>query len=144
MYTSEGPLSGSIHILMFHDSFGLRLMQYLAEHFSNSTFVQGDLEAPNKFIDEAKPDIVIRELSERYLDSLLRASFASKPDLTIFQLSSAVCSYTRTPTHPPRPLKLSYESDPFHCNSNGTDNRCDIVMFWRCSTSPSVISQFGL
>ncbi|MEM5787300.1 MAG: hypothetical protein AAGU11_08280 [Syntrophobacteraceae bacterium] len=78
-FVSENPNCSSIRFLMLHDSFGNGLMGYLPEHFANSTFVTGMYESPNKSIDDEKPDIVVLELTERFLDSLRSPLFAGRP-----------------------------------------------------------------
>jgi len=55
---------------MFRDSFADGLIPYLSENFSRSVYVwkpKVDLQV----IEQEKPDIVIFEVAERYLGSLL-------------------------------------------------------------------------
>jgi len=62
--------NGLPKLVMFRDSFADGLIPYLSENFSRSVYVwkpKVDLQV----IEQEKPDIVIFEVAERYLGSLL-------------------------------------------------------------------------
>jgi alginate O-acetyltransferase complex protein AlgJ len=57
-------------LVMFGDSFGTALIPYLSESFSRSVYIRTpDVDLP--IIDHEKPDLVILEMSERYLQRLV-------------------------------------------------------------------------
>ncbi len=58
-------------LLMFHDSFGGSIQPFLAYHFRESVFIT-DRYSTAEIIKE-KPDIVIVEIVERYVDQMLPA-----------------------------------------------------------------------
>ncbi|MBE7535172.1 MAG: hypothetical protein HS124_05500 [Anaerolineales bacterium] len=61
-------------LVMYHDSFFFNVIPMLGEHFHNSVYVQnfsGGGLWNFSWVDERKPDVVIIEFAERYLDSLL-------------------------------------------------------------------------
>ncbi len=60
-------------LLMYHDSFGPRLGRLLAMHFSQSVFVphySGRAIWSTDWIKQQRPDVVIIEFAERYLQDL--------------------------------------------------------------------------
>jgi hypothetical protein len=63
---SKGP-----RLIMFHDSFGFKLLEFFLDHFSYSSFVHGWLIDP-LIIEAEQPDIVIVEMTERKLFYLLQ------------------------------------------------------------------------
>lgn len=60
-------------LLMYHDSFNIELLPFLANNFSRASFLwlKKDNEIDLTYIDVEKPDIVILELTERSLLKLL-------------------------------------------------------------------------
>jgi len=61
-------------LVMYHDSFFFSVIPMLGEHFHSSVYVQnfsGGGLWNFSWVDERKPDVVIIEFAERYLDSLL-------------------------------------------------------------------------
>lgn len=67
---TRSPDSSLPRLVMYHDSFGTFLQPFLPEHFSQAFFIWGELSDTTFILDE-KPDIVILEITERYLDKLL-------------------------------------------------------------------------
>ena len=65
------PNSKQPRILIYHDSFGLALMQFLPNHFSEAAFVNINVQEKDLFsygfIDQVAPDIIIIEIVERAL-----------------------------------------------------------------------------
>jgi hypothetical protein len=57
-------------LLMFRDSFAIALQPFLSDHFSNAVFIWSFF-GDESYYDTEKPDIVILELTERYLRELL-------------------------------------------------------------------------
>ncbi len=57
-------------VVVFRDSFFNALTPYFSEHFERSVYVW-DYEPHQYIIDEEKPDIVVLEILERFLDRLL-------------------------------------------------------------------------
>jgi hypothetical protein len=71
-----------LRLVMYHDSFGGGLKCFLSEHFSRCMYVHdvyGKYLPPYQVIDEEKPDIVIREVVERYLNNLRKPLFTPEP-----------------------------------------------------------------
>jgi alginate O-acetyltransferase complex protein AlgJ len=61
-------------MVLYHDSFFFRVIPLLGEHFSNGVYVQNYIAGglwSLSWVDEQKPDVVIIEMSERYLKDLL-------------------------------------------------------------------------
>ncbi len=56
-------------LLVFHDSFFTAIEPFLSRHFSSSIYIWADLDT--KIIEKEKPDIVIWEVAERYINKLL-------------------------------------------------------------------------
>ena len=54
-------------LLMYHDSFAFSLMQFLPNHFHQSTFIRVISAIDISFIESRKPDVVIIEFAERTL-----------------------------------------------------------------------------
>jgi hypothetical protein len=54
-------------LVMFHDSFGLALQPFLAEHFSKATYVFNPMSFEDSILGREKPGLVIQEITERYL-----------------------------------------------------------------------------
>jgi hypothetical protein len=52
---------------MFHDSFGMALVPFVAEHFSRAVYVSRDMGFEESILEREKPDLVIQEITERYL-----------------------------------------------------------------------------
>ena len=68
---SEVSSPGLPRLLMFHDSFGIELIYFLSEHFSNGRYLsQLEMREVYKLVNQEKPGIVIIEVVERYLDNL--------------------------------------------------------------------------
>jgi hypothetical protein len=63
-------------LVMFHDSFGLRLIRFLSEHFSRSVYVEAR-DVKRLTVEWEQPDVVILEVCERYLAR--RDAFTSNP-----------------------------------------------------------------
>lgn len=61
----------SIKVLMFHDSFGVALMPFLSETFSQTTFLWTK-DFRFDIIEKEKPDIVIQERMESYLSDFVQ------------------------------------------------------------------------
>jgi len=57
-------------LLMFNDSFGLSLQPFLSDHFSHADYIWS-FNIDKTYIDTEKPDVVIIEITERYLSTLL-------------------------------------------------------------------------
>lgn len=57
-------------LLMFRDSFGRALIPFLAEDFSNATFLRAD-HYPMDTLEQTPADVVILEIAERNLPNLL-------------------------------------------------------------------------
>lgn len=86
---------GLPRLLMFHDSFGYGLIEYLSEHFSKSTYVPPRARREIvKWVDREKPDIVILELVERYLEYL--GNFAN----IIFEYNDSLSLSNRLRAYP--------------------------------------------
>jgi hypothetical protein len=66
----EIPGSRAARLLMFGDSFSLYLAPYLSESFSRTISLQG-YTIDYDLIEREHPDVVILEICERYLESLL-------------------------------------------------------------------------
>lgn len=66
----ESPQDNPVRALVIHDSFGLLLIPYLAEHFSRSVFLPTDVLDPVIF-EREQPDIVIQEMVERKLTDMV-------------------------------------------------------------------------
>lgn len=61
-------------MVLYHDSFFFRVIPLLGEHFHNGLFVQNYMGGglwSLSWVDEQKPDVVIIEFSERFLQDLL-------------------------------------------------------------------------
>jgi hypothetical protein len=58
-------------LLMFRDSFGAALIPFLEDHFSRSVYLWA-YPADEAYYDTEKPDIVIIEFTERYLNFLIQ------------------------------------------------------------------------
>jgi hypothetical protein len=61
-------------LVLYHDSFFFRVIPMLGEHFSTGLFVQNYMGGglwSLSWVDEQKPDVVIIEFAERYLQDLL-------------------------------------------------------------------------
>jgi len=56
-------------LLMYRDSFATRLIPYLSENFSHSIY-KWDFSFETDLIKQEKPDIVIHQVEERYLEHL--------------------------------------------------------------------------
>jgi alginate O-acetyltransferase complex protein AlgJ len=69
----QGADDKAPRLLMFHDSFGPAMFYFLAESFSKSEFYRTS-HFDCAQIDRAHPDIVIMQLTERYLHVLRSAS----------------------------------------------------------------------
>jgi hypothetical protein len=61
----------SIKVLMFHDSFGVALMPFLSETFTQTTFLWTK-DFRYDIIEQEKPDIVIQERMESYLSDFIQ------------------------------------------------------------------------
>jgi hypothetical protein len=61
----------SIKVLMFHDSFGVALMPFLSQSFSQSTFLW-TTDFRYDIIEKEQPDIVIQERMESYLSDFIQ------------------------------------------------------------------------
>ena len=61
----------SIKVLLFHDSFGVALMPFLAQTFSQSTFLW-TTDFRYDIIEKEKPDIVIQERMQSYLSDFVK------------------------------------------------------------------------
>jgi len=57
-------------LVMFHDSFSTYLMSHLSEHFSSSSFFWCP-EFLRPAVEKEKPDVIVHEVYERFLDKLL-------------------------------------------------------------------------
>ncbi len=68
----------NLKAVVFKDSYGGYMQQFLNNHFSRTVYVWGhDYRLNKDIIQEEKPDIVIQVIVERYLYSLLEASDVS-------------------------------------------------------------------
>ncbi len=71
---SHNPDPSLPSMVLYHDSFFFRVIPLLGEHFSNGVYVQNYIAGglwSLSWVDEQKPDVVIIEMSERYLKDLL-------------------------------------------------------------------------
>ena len=73
---SEHPVQTLPKLLMYHDSFTFALMPFLADHFSTATFLRvkdtgKGVEYDISYVDIVKPDIVVIEFTERFVEWLL-------------------------------------------------------------------------
>ena len=71
---SYNPDSSLPRLVLYHDSFFFRVIPLLGEHFSYGVYVQNYIAGglwSLSWVDEQKPDVVIIEISERYLKDLL-------------------------------------------------------------------------
>jgi len=59
-----------LKMVIFRDSYTVYLRPFLNEHFSRSSYMWTPLFHP-EVIDTEKPDIVIHEVMERFIDDLL-------------------------------------------------------------------------
>jgi len=66
----QGPDPSAPRLLMFRDSFTVYLIPLLSEHFSRSTYVWTPIWVP-AIVEQEKPDIVVHELMEVFIDELL-------------------------------------------------------------------------
>jgi hypothetical protein len=60
-------------LVLYHDSFFFRVIPLLGEHFSSGLFVENYIAGglwSLSWVDELKPDVVIIEFCERYLENL--------------------------------------------------------------------------
>ena len=64
---SSIPDSTLPRLVVFHDSFGTALQPFLAEHFSRAVYVLSAMSFEDSIIDREKPDLIIQEITERYL-----------------------------------------------------------------------------
>jgi alginate O-acetyltransferase complex protein AlgJ len=65
---TEHPNRGLPRAVMFLDSFGLQMRDFLSEHFSRIVYVRDkDLAFDDGIVIEEKPDLVIEEINERFL-----------------------------------------------------------------------------
>lgn len=70
---SYNPNSNLPKVIIYHDSFFFRVIPLLGEHFSSGIYIQNYLGGglwSLSWVDEQKPDVVIIEFSERYLQDL--------------------------------------------------------------------------
>ena len=58
-------------LVMYRDSFGIALIPFLSDHFSRAVYLWA-YPVDESYFDTEKPDVVILEYSERYLNFLLR------------------------------------------------------------------------
>ena len=61
---------------MLRDSFGISLSQFMKDSFSRSVFKWSSMYETADILNQ-KPDIVILEVVERELDSLVRQNFST-------------------------------------------------------------------
>jgi alginate O-acetyltransferase complex protein AlgJ len=64
---SEIPGSKLPRLVLFHDSFGNALKPFVAEHFSRAVYAFNAMIFDKSILDQEKPDLVIQEITERYL-----------------------------------------------------------------------------
>lgn len=70
--------SGMPRAVVYHDSFMAWLSPFLSDHFSKAVYIwSGQID--EQYIDSEKPDIVIFECTERYLDYLLNLPHHNLP-----------------------------------------------------------------
>ncbi|HVN14525.1 MAG TPA: hypothetical protein VMT73_02205 [Anaerolineales bacterium] len=70
---SYNPDSSLPKVIIYHDSFFFRVIPLLGEHFSNGLYIQNYLGGglwSLSWVDEQKPNVVIIEFAERYLQDL--------------------------------------------------------------------------
>ena len=67
----NNSFSNPFKLVMFRDSFTTELIPFMSEHFSKSIYVW-DSRFNVDIIKREKPDVVIHELVERYLNVLLQ------------------------------------------------------------------------
>lgn len=58
-------------LLMFMDSFTVRLIPFMSEHFSTSVY-QWSHDMDKNLVNQAKPDIVVHEIAERFIVDLAK------------------------------------------------------------------------
>jgi alginate O-acetyltransferase complex protein AlgJ len=74
----ENPNAPDLRAVVFHDSFGLGVMPFLAQHFRSATFVRQRFDAA--IVDALHPHLVIDLVAERYLERAIPvAPMASRP-----------------------------------------------------------------
>jgi hypothetical protein len=66
-------------LVMFHDSFGTALKPFLAEHFSRAVYDFSPMTFDQSILEREKPDLVIQEITERYLSIDFTAPGAQRP-----------------------------------------------------------------
>jgi alginate O-acetyltransferase complex protein AlgJ len=76
---TERPDLNGPRALVFHDSFGRRLIPYLSEHWGRAVYVRrSDFDAAA--VDEEHPDLVIHQVVERFLRlGLVPAALPQRP-----------------------------------------------------------------
>lgn len=67
------PDEGLPRAVIFRDSFAMALIPFLSDHFSQAVYVW-DFNVDEALIAAEKPDVVILEMAERYLDVLKTAA----------------------------------------------------------------------
>lgn len=69
-------------LLMYMDSFGVELKDFVAPHFSKTTFILNHSQYPNivsmRMIDAVKPDMIVVEFVERFFYSKKLDAFLTK------------------------------------------------------------------
>ena len=68
VYTTGNPLPMARKIVVFHDSYGLALRQFLGLSFQRAVFEWDNHEFCAALITANHPDVVINEMLERYFD----------------------------------------------------------------------------
>jgi hypothetical protein len=58
---------GLPRMVLLHDSFGVALVPFLAEHFSRSVFIPTTMGFDAPVLEREQPDLVLQEITERHL-----------------------------------------------------------------------------
>jgi alginate O-acetyltransferase complex protein AlgJ len=66
-------------LIMLHDSFGEGLMPFIAEHFSRGVYISEAMGFEESILKNEKPDLVIQEITERYLWNDYAKRYENRP-----------------------------------------------------------------
>jgi len=71
--------TGLPRLVLLHDSFGEALKPFLGEHFSRALYVSSAMGFDEAVLEQEHPDLVIQEITERYLWNDYPASYRNRP-----------------------------------------------------------------
>ena len=72
-------LAMTFRMVLLHDSFGEALKPFLAEHFSRAVYVSNAMGFEDALLEREHPDLVIQEITERYLWLDFPARYRNRP-----------------------------------------------------------------